>query len=368
MALITVYVANGLLSLVKGCRCAHDVWHGLERVFRAQLIGRKYAVHEQLRSVKKRSNEPVLMFVARAENLREELVGTCDERTPGHLFFSYILGGLGPRFADIWKQIRFSGLESMNLETLKDRLMLAEAEIIEAPPARAPVVNKMQKQRRCYGCGQIGHIKINCPTFKGKRIKGRNNADKFQRKATLPCECFSIRHDVIAKNNPVDCADDIGEVLDILCASLPIGYPGDSSTGAWTPAWPPTPYPAPDYSWSPEEEIAGPCCSDNLLSDLHRPDEPYVHEDLDISLESGEIPPCLEYVSKSPEDISPLVEGDCPLSFIDWEIMPSLTRRSDDPALAEIHSRSSVEPGAGEVEELPDKKRGLGLGMSGLRS
>jgi hypothetical protein len=47
---------------------------------------------------------------------------------------------------------------------------------------------------------------------------------------------------------------------------------------------------------------------------------------------------------------------------MDWEIIPSTTRRSDDPALAEIHSRSSVEPGSGEVEGLPDKKHGPGFG------
>jgi hypothetical protein len=153
IALIAAYVANGPLCLVKGYRCAHDVWHGLERVFRAQSIGRKYALHEKFHSVQKRSNESVLMFVARAENLREELAGTCDDRIPEDLFFSYIVGGLGPRFDDVWKRIRFSGLESMNLETLKGWLMLAEAEIIEGPPARTPVVSTMQEQCRCYGCG-----------------------------------------------------------------------------------------------------------------------------------------------------------------------------------------------------------------------
>jgi hypothetical protein len=196
------------------CAC---IWHGLERVFRAQSIGRKYALHEQLRSVKKRSNESVLMFIARAENLREELAGTCDDKIPENLFFSYILGGLGPRFADISKQIRFSGLESMNLETLKGRFMLAEAEINEGPAARAPVANTMQEQRKCYGSGQIGHNKANCPKFKGKRIKGRNSTDKLQRKATLPNACFSTRPVVLAKKNFADCSDDIGEVLDSLC-------------------------------------------------------------------------------------------------------------------------------------------------------
>jgi hypothetical protein len=113
-----------------------------------------------------------------------------------------------------------------------------------------------------------------------------------------------------------------------------MGYPEDPLTGAWTPARPPTPYPSPDYPWSREEEMAGPCYWDDLLSDLLRPDEPYLHEDLQTSLESGEIPPSPKYVSSPTEHISPLVEGPFPLSFVDWELISS--RRSDDPAISTI--------------------------------
>jgi hypothetical protein len=77
----------------------------------------------------------------------------------------------------------------------------------------------MQEQRRCYGCGQIGHIQTNCPKLKRKRVKGRSNTDKFQRKETLPDACFSSKHDVMAKKTSMACSDDIGEVLDSLCAS-----------------------------------------------------------------------------------------------------------------------------------------------------
>jgi hypothetical protein len=200
-ALITVYVSTGLLSLVTGYACAYDVWHGLERVFRTQSIGRKFALHEQLRSVKKKSSESVLVYVARAENLREELAGSCEDTVPEDLFFSYILSGLGPRFADISKQIRYSGLESMTLESLKGRLMLAESELYEGNVGRQDTVNATmdgKELRRCFGCGQIGHIKANCPDIAGKRKPDRGKFRKVQsvkhhRKPTLPNACFSVR-------------------------------------------------------------------------------------------------------------------------------------------------------------------------------
>jgi hypothetical protein len=72
-ALIQVKISSELKHLVTGAASAKAEWKALEGTCKAQSVGRKSVLRQQLKELRREKTEDVLIYVSRAEILRTEL-------------------------------------------------------------------------------------------------------------------------------------------------------------------------------------------------------------------------------------------------------------------------------------------------------
>jgi hypothetical protein len=117
-ALIQVKISSELKHLVTGTASSKAAWKALEDTFKAQSVGRKSVLRQQLKQLRRKKTEDVLIYVSRAEILRTELKDACNETVPDDSFIHYIVNGLGSAYREFVRQYRY-GNETLTLQELK---------------------------------------------------------------------------------------------------------------------------------------------------------------------------------------------------------------------------------------------------------
>ena len=74
LALIGLYVKDHHLALLSKCKTAKEAWEELESVYKAKSNARRLQLKRELNALKKEVGEPVSKYVARATNIRDQLV------------------------------------------------------------------------------------------------------------------------------------------------------------------------------------------------------------------------------------------------------------------------------------------------------
>jgi hypothetical protein len=178
-SLMLLCITPTLRTLISGSSTAKHAWDTLERVFHARSAGRKFGLRTQLHELKRGKSEGVLVYVARAEQIRTELLEACDEDVSEDVMVHALLSGLGKAYETFVRQVRF-GTEDMTLDMLKSRLLTVESEVKRADrgefdatalalEAHRPKFLKNQqkwKKGACHHCGRKGHWKRECPGLK----------------------------------------------------------------------------------------------------------------------------------------------------------------------------------------------------------
>ena len=153
-----------------------QAWKALENFCMRRAAERKTELHQQLAQVSQQSGERVSEFLLRAEDLRTELTQGCGESVSDGMMMGLLLNGVSRGFSSTIEALRCQS--DLTLEVLKEKLMAAESrKLIDGPPGRALDVRGSTKklaksrkpdQRHCFHCGQVGHLKHQCPRLASK--------------------------------------------------------------------------------------------------------------------------------------------------------------------------------------------------------
>jgi hypothetical protein len=186
-ALIQVKISSELKHLVTGAASAKAAWKALEDTFKAQSVGRKSVLRQQLKELRRKKTEDVLIYISRAEILRTELKDACNESIPDDAFIHYVLDGLGSAYREFVRKYRY-GNETLTLQELKNRLLFVEmtvqhddddlSESRSAYAYQVAAIGRLNSQYAgkngaCHICGKCGHWKRDCPQKKDlERCKG----------------------------------------------------------------------------------------------------------------------------------------------------------------------------------------------------
>jgi hypothetical protein len=180
-ALIQVKISSESKHLVTGAASAKAAWKALEDTLKAQSVGIKSVLRQQLKELRRKKTEDVLIYISRAEILRTELKDACNESIPDDAFIHYVLDGPGSAYREFVRQYRY-GNETLTLQELKNRLFFVEMTVqqnddddfSESSPAYAYQVAARRgrnsqyagKNGGCHICGKYGHWKRECPQKK----------------------------------------------------------------------------------------------------------------------------------------------------------------------------------------------------------
>ena len=116
--------------------------------------------------------------------MRRELIDTCNERVSDSLVIGVILEGVNKSFQDVVTALRVQ--ETLQLDVVERKLVAAEARMdAQNDEATALAIQGSQKYRkdtrRCFFCGEVGHIKRDCK----KRMAAEKGTDNDEGKAMV---------------------------------------------------------------------------------------------------------------------------------------------------------------------------------------
>ena len=125
IALMQVTISSELKHLIRSAADAKAAWKALEDTFKAQSVGRRSVLRQQLKGLSRKNSEDVLSYIARAEILRTELKDACNEELPDDEFVYYIFDELGRAYDAFVRQYRY-GNEVLTVADPKNRLLNVE--------------------------------------------------------------------------------------------------------------------------------------------------------------------------------------------------------------------------------------------------
>ena len=124
LALMTLNVERHLLGQVAACDNAKLAWEDLERTYKSKNNARKLSLRQEMATLKMKSGEPVVKYVARARDLFRDLVATGVEMKPEDLGWQ-VLVGLPPAFATL-RTILSASEAMLTVEEMLPKLVVHE--------------------------------------------------------------------------------------------------------------------------------------------------------------------------------------------------------------------------------------------------
>ena len=173
LATIIQYVCDEHLPLVEGCKTSKEAWDKLESTFRAKSAVRRLKLRQELNALRKSPAESLTVYFNRARAIWGELTAM------GHIIKETevvwtVLAGLPSHF-NTMVAILMNGDEELELSSVLIRLA-GQEQLLDDQEKRPSVgggdgallAGVRGGDKRCYSCGEVGHIKKYCPK-RGKR-------------------------------------------------------------------------------------------------------------------------------------------------------------------------------------------------------
>jgi hypothetical protein len=183
LALIGLNVEKYHQHAVHRCSTAREAWLLLQRTFQGDSVARQHALRQQLATIKQGATEPLSLYFARGEELSASLAAAGYPVSLQEAAYD-LLSGLLPGYAMAVTSIQTSGQPIISPSSLLPRLLPVEQTLSRqqqgaGSESMAYVArhsgSKQQRGgqtcgRRCYQCGELGHIKAKCtnPPRQGK--------------------------------------------------------------------------------------------------------------------------------------------------------------------------------------------------------
>jgi Reverse transcriptase (RNA-dependent DNA polymerase)/gag-polypeptide of LTR copia-type/Integrase core domain/GAG-pre-integrase domain/Zinc knuckle len=184
-AFLRMSVSEKLRGLIPRDGTAKEAWDSIERYCLSRADDRKTDLHRQLAGVSQGSGEKMAEFILRAEGLRRELKDGCKENVSDAMMIGIILNGVASGYKGTIEALRCQS--ALSLEQLTEKLIAAESRSLDdsavgrALPLRGSHEGpknpaKKKDSRRCFRCGQVGHLMAQCPQKNKQKTTGDDNA------------------------------------------------------------------------------------------------------------------------------------------------------------------------------------------------
>lgn len=187
LAMIGLSVKNHHLPTINECKTAKEAWEKLSAMFKAATTTRLIKLLRELNGLQKETGETMAMYINRSKSLMHELLDVGHDVKPKEMA-SRLLAGLPVEFDTLVTILE--GQEVLDLDVVVMRLMEVAA---KNEKARSSVDNvsaffakkggndkKSDDNRRCWVCGEKGHISRDC-----KDKKGDDNASRRPKAISL---------------------------------------------------------------------------------------------------------------------------------------------------------------------------------------
>jgi Reverse transcriptase (RNA-dependent DNA polymerase)/gag-polypeptide of LTR copia-type/Integrase core domain/GAG-pre-integrase domain/Zinc knuckle len=185
-AFLRMSMAEKLRGLIPRDGTAKEAWDAIEKHCLARADDRKTDLHRQLASIAQGSGEKMAEFILRAEGLRRELKDGCKENVSDAMMIGIILNGVASGYGGTIEALRCQS--ALTLEILTEKLIAAESRslddgaVVRALPVHGSAESmkndpiKKKDSRRCFRCGQVGHLIARCPQKRKQKNDVHDNA------------------------------------------------------------------------------------------------------------------------------------------------------------------------------------------------
>ena len=189
LALITLSVERHLLGQVAACANAKLAWEDLEKTYKSKNNARKLSLRQEMAVLKMKSNESVVVYVARARDLFRDLVAAGVEMKPEDLSWQ-VLVGLPPAFSTL-RTILSASETMLSVEEMLPKLVIHEQMLVQEGTRLEEVEKEEVSTAVAYKAGKRG--------FSGKSQERKGSSeprgDAHEVKKDLKCfKCLKTGH------------------------------------------------------------------------------------------------------------------------------------------------------------------------------
>ena len=186
LAQLALHVKDHHLPLLSKAETAAEAWQKLEAVYQAKSTARQLHLKRALNSLRKEPSEPLVQYVNRATDMRDQLLAAGHTVEDQELIMC-ILAGLPREFDTVVAVLEITD-SKLELGGVLAKLLQAEQRLGSGERAdnRALFTNKASKPqhragtggsgnaKECWYCGKRGHLKAECQKKKRDEQRGHS--------------------------------------------------------------------------------------------------------------------------------------------------------------------------------------------------
>ena len=186
LAQLSLHVKDHHLHMLSKATTAAEAWQKLEAVYQAKSTARQLHLKRELNSLRKEPHEPLVQYVNRATDMRDQLLAAGHTVEDQELIMC-ILAGLPREFDTVVAVLEITD-SKLELGAVLAKLLQAEQRLGggERADNRALFTNKASKPqhragtgssgnaKECWYCGKRGHLKAECQKKKRDEQRGHS--------------------------------------------------------------------------------------------------------------------------------------------------------------------------------------------------